>query len=156
MKAEMSKRYRGLTLIEVVIAAVILFIAILGGLSYQYHTEVQNRIASCNLIAERVAQLLLEDWKNNGGSSTYDPATLELGFLSSEVPDADYYIFTDNLHLYITLGSSVITTDEEAGVTIRQLDVKVRWRRDYREGAPEDDDPYVSMTTYVRNDASGG
>jgi Tfp pilus assembly protein PilV len=152
----MSKRYKGLSLIEVIIASAVLFIAIIGGLSYQYHAEVQNHIARANQTASRIAQLLLEDWKNSGGSATYDPTTLQLGFLSSHEKNADYYIFTDNLRMYIAMDSSVVVSDPDAGVTITRLGVRVTWRRDYREGGPEDNDPYVYMTTYTRNDASGG
>ncbi|GAI31726.1 unnamed protein product, partial [marine sediment metagenome] len=64
-----KKRNSGLVFVEIMIAAATLFIIVLGALSYQYHAAVHNRIAQSNLTATRTAQLLLEDWKNNGGST---------------------------------------------------------------------------------------
>ncbi len=152
---KLKKRYKAFSLMEVIVAAGTLFIIVLGALSYQYHAVVHSRIARSNLTATRTAQLLLEDWKNNGGSSYYDPTTLELGFITTS-EEADYYCFVDTLPMFITLNGSDIDYDEDGGVILRKLDVKVSWRRDYRDNAPGEDDPYIVMTTYVRNDAAGG
>ena len=151
-----AKQYKAFTIVEVMIAATTLFIIVLGALSYQYHSAVQNRIARSNVTATRTAQLLLEDWKNTGGMAQYDPEFLDLGFVSSSEEDADYFIFADTLPMFINLTSEDIGLDEEAGVTLRRLNVRIGWRRDYRVEAPESDDPYLLMTTYVRTDAAGG
>jgi len=152
---KLKKRYKAFSLIEVIVAAATLFIIVLGALSYEYHTVVHNRIAQSNLTATRTAQLLLEDWKNNGGSSYYDPTTLEMGFITTS-EEADYYCFVDTLPMFINLDGTDIDFDEDAGVILRKLDVKISWRRDYRADAPGGNDPYIVMTTYVRNDAAGG
>jgi hypothetical protein len=153
---KLKKRYKALSLMEVMVAAATLFIIVVGALSYQYHTVVHNRKAQSNLTATRTAQLLLEDWKNNGGSPYYDPTTLELGFIAAAEKEADYYCFVDNLPMYIKLVGTDIDYDEDGGVVLRKLDVKVSWRGDYRSEAPGGSDPYIVMTTYVRNDAAGG
>jgi len=152
----LKKCYKAFSLLEVMVAAGTLFIIVLGALSYEYHTVVHNRIAQSNITATRTAQLLLEDWKNNGGSPYYDPTTLELGFITTSEEEADYYCFVDTLPMFISLNGSNIDYDEDAGVILRKLDVKVSWRRDYKSDAPGGDDPYIVMTTYVRNDAAGG
>jgi Tfp pilus assembly protein PilV len=146
----------GLTLIETIIAAVSLSIIALGALSYQYFAATHNRIAQSQVTATRTGQLLIEDWKNSGGSAAYDPTSLQLGFLKASEKGWGYYIVVDNLPMYINLSSSDVEHDDAAGVTVRQLDVKVAWRRDYQNGAPETDDPFIVLTTYARVDATGG
>jgi prepilin-type N-terminal cleavage/methylation domain-containing protein len=146
----------GFTLIEVIIASVSLSIIALGALSYQYFAAVHNHIALAQVTATRTGQLLIEDWKNNGGSAMYDPTSLNLGFLKSDKDGWGYYIVVDNLPMYINLISSDVAVDVAAGVTIRELDVRVAWRRDYKEDAPGADDPSVILTTYARIDAAGG
>ena len=82
--------------------------------------------------------------------------SLKLGFLKSDKKGWGYYIVVDNLPMYINLISNDVAVDVAAGVTIRQLDVRVAWRRDYKEDAPEADDPSIVLTTYARVDAAGG
>ena len=156
MNKRQKKQKSGLTLIEAVISAVCLSIIALGALSYQYFAATHNRIAQCQITATRTGQILVEDWKNSGGSGTYDPTSLQLGFLKTSEKGWGYYIAVDNLPMYVNLSSSDVIVDVTAGVTIRQLDVKVAWRRDYQDGAPETDDPSIILTTYARIDASGG
>jgi prepilin-type N-terminal cleavage/methylation domain-containing protein len=146
----------GFTLIEVIIASVSLSIIALGALSCQYFAAVHNHIALAKVTATRTGQLLIEDWKNNGGSAMYDPTSLNLSFLKSDKNGWGYYIVVDNLPMYINLISNDVVVDVAAGVTIRELDVKVAWRRDYTEETPEADDPSVILTTYARIDAAGG
>jgi prepilin-type N-terminal cleavage/methylation domain-containing protein len=156
MNERRQKQEKGFTLIETIIAAVAISIIALGGLSYQYFAAVHSRIARAQITATRTGQLLIEDWKNNGGSASYDPSTLGLGFLKSDKKGWGYYITVDKLSMYINLTSSDVAVDVTAGVTIRKLEIKVAWRRDYTEDAPEADDPFIVLTTYARVDASGG
>jgi prepilin-type N-terminal cleavage/methylation domain-containing protein len=146
----------GFTLIEVIIASVSLSIIALGALSYQYFAAVHNHIALAQITATRTGQLLIEDWKNNGGSAMYDPTSLNLGFLKSDKDGWGYYIVVDNLPMYINLISNDVAVDVAAGVTIRELDVRVTWRKDYKQDAPEADDPFIVIITYARVDAAGG
>jgi Tfp pilus assembly protein PilV len=150
------KQNNGFTLIETVISAVCLSIIALGALSYQYFAATHNHIAKSQITATRTGQLLIEDWKNGGGSAAYDPTSLQLGFLKASEKGWGYYIVVDNLPMYVNLSSSDVAHDDTAGVTIRQLDVRVAWRRDYQNGAPETDDPFIVLTTYARVDATGG
>jgi prepilin-type N-terminal cleavage/methylation domain-containing protein len=146
----------GFTLIEVIIASVSLSIIALGALSYQYFAAVHNHIALAQITATRTGQLLIEDWKNNGGSAMYNPTSLNLGFLKSDEDGWGYYIVVDNLPMYINLISNDVAVDVAAGVTIRELGVRVAWRRDYKEDAPEAGGPSIIITTYARVDAAGG
>jgi type II secretory pathway pseudopilin PulG len=156
MSKRRIKQKNGITIIETMIAAVSLSIIALGALSYQYFAATHNHIAKSQITATRTGQLLIEDWKNSGGSTVYDPTFLQLGFVKPSDKGWGYYIAVDNLPMYINLSSSDVAHDVAAGVTIRRLDVKVAWRRDYQNGSPATDDPFITLTTYARIDASGG
>lgn len=142
-------------MLEVLVAMAVLAIAALGALSYQYHCAKHSRIAKLEMTATRTGQLLLEDWKSNGGSSSYDPTSLGLGFTHD--PESDFYkIVVDDLPMYIRLMYTDIDQDNTAGVTLREISVVVRWCLGFSDNEPEVNDPHLVLTTYVRLDASSG
>jgi len=137
------------------VAMVILAVVALGALSYQYHAAREGRIAKAQITATRTAQLLLEDWKSTGGSTDYNPTTLGMGFSIPDTADeADYFITVDYLPMYIALSYNDVDTDDSAGITLREVNVTVSWRRDHRVGLREINDPSLVLTTYVN--VSGG
>jgi prepilin-type N-terminal cleavage/methylation domain-containing protein len=149
------------TLIEVMVAMVVLAIAAFGALSYQYYAATQARVAHAQTIAARTAQLLLEDWKSTGGSEDYDPTALNLGFYSSlsitphEVSEgiplhnAVYAVTVEDVPMLVTLVWKDVSYDSVAEITLRQLNVGVVWGREQQQDK-------VTLSTYVRLDASGG
>lgn len=155
MHSNRKKYGHGITLIEAMVAMAILAIAALGALSYQFHCAKHSRIAKLELIATRTAQLLLEDWKSNGGSDTYDPSTLGMGFVYDE-QSGFYEIEVDDLPMYIRLMHRDVETDDTAGVTLREISVITRWRLDFSGSEPEEMHPHLVLNTYVRLDAAGG
>jgi prepilin-type N-terminal cleavage/methylation domain-containing protein len=155
MHVDRKRCEHGITLIEAMVAMAILAIAALGALSYQYHCAKHARIAKLEMTATRTAQLLLEDWKSNGGSSSYDPSTLGLGF-SLDSESGFYRIEVDEQPMYIRLMHRDVETDAVAGVTLREITVVARWRPDFSELEPEAMHPHLVLTTYVRLDASSG
>ena len=131
MTVKRPKFASAFTLIEVMVAMVVLVIAALGTSGYQYYATRQARIAEAQITATRTAQLLLEDWKSTGGSEDYDPTTLELGFSSAlSLPEgspvgvalgnAAYTITVNDVPMVI-----VMTWDDIAGAAFRQLTVMV-------------------------------
>ena len=147
---------RGITLVEVIVAMVVLTIASLGALSYQYHAAVQAKVGNSQVTATRTAQLLLEDWKSTGGSTQYKPSTLELGFEQQNDLSYGYFITVDGLPMYINLAHKDVAYDDSAGITLREISVTTRWRKDYKEGRIATDDTSLVLSTYVRLDAAGG
>ena len=155
MHVDRKSRANGVTLIEAMVAMAILAIAALGALSYQYHSAEHSRIAKYEMIATRTGQLLLEDWKSNGGSLSYEPDSLGLGFHESD-ESGFYEIEVDGLPMYVRLMHRDLETDATAGVTLREITVITRWRPDFSEDDPDETHPHLVLTTYVRLDASGG
>jgi len=175
------KLARAVTLIEVMAALAVLVIASLGALGYQYYAVKQGQIARAQTVGTRIGQLLLEDWKSTGGSEEYDATGLGLGFSSElplaaghgyPLPDGIYSITIDNVPMVLVLNWQDVDYDSVAEVTLRQLSVSVVWLQEpdadpqlgqviaqqvangvnYHRGMRE----LVTLSTYVRLDASGG
>ncbi|MCK4785075.1 MAG: prepilin-type N-terminal cleavage/methylation domain-containing protein [Desulfobacteraceae bacterium] len=94
MAVKRPKSAEALTLVEVLVATLILAIAASGALSHQYHTAGHAHIAKAQTIATNTAQLLLEDWKGASGAVNYNPAALGLGFSPSPVQPKDIEFVT--------------------------------------------------------------
>jgi len=176
-----SDSAKAVTLIEVMVSVVILSIAAVGALGYQYYAARQSSIAAARIAATRTAQLLLEDWKSTGGSTIYDPTTLKLGFISHGLPydftlsqwtavgsalnNSSYAISIDGIPMTLVLFWQDVDHDNTAGITLRQLTVVVRGL--YEENADRISNPTsltvtsglaepVILTAYVRLDETSG
>lgn len=154
----MTKSKPAFTLVEALVAMVILAVTALGALAYQYHAASHSKLAQSQMTAIRVAQMLLEDWKSTGGDINYDPAALGLGFSVSGEIDSDYVVTVDDLQMWIKLdkGGGPVAFDNIAEVELWQLVVSIKWKRDYSNSVPDADDPSITLTTYVRVDGAGG
>ena len=144
-----------MTLIEALIAATVVAVLALGALSYQYLGATHFRIAHAELTATRTGQLLIEDWKGAGAPDivNYDANTLKIGFNKPYPGDNRYYTITvDGIKMYVTLSYNDVDVDSFANITLRQISVKVQWRKDFGSGAVDVDDPSVVLTTYARKD----
>jgi prepilin-type N-terminal cleavage/methylation domain-containing protein len=147
----------GFTLIEVMVAVSITIVMALGTLCYQYYGVKHSRASQAQITATRIGQLILEDWKSTGGDPDYDPLSLGLGFASLVPPNPGHYLITlDNQTIYITrtqqLAAVPNNPDTVAGVTLNQIHITVKWRKDYGQGATTVEDPEVSLITFVRRD----
>ena len=131
MTVKRPKFASAFTLIEIMVAMVVLVVAALGTSGYQYYATKQARIAQAQITATRTAQLLLEDWKSTGGSEDYDPATLGLGFSSAlSLPEGHPVgLALGNAAYTITVNDApmviVLTWDDVDGAAFRQLAVTV-------------------------------
>jgi Tfp pilus assembly protein PilV len=142
-------------LVEVMISVAVTIIIALGTLGYQYYSVRHDRSAQAQFTATRIGQLILEDWKSTGGDPAYDPTSLGLGFLSPSPGESGTCVLTlDNQTFYVELIRSDIEQDTVAGITLCQIRVTVRWRKNYGPGALSAADPTVTLTTYVRRDGT--
>jgi prepilin-type N-terminal cleavage/methylation domain-containing protein len=145
---------QGMTLLEVMVAVAFIAVAALGTLCYEYLCVDHVRIARAELIATRIGQLLIEDWKSTGGSLDYNPEDLNMGF---DLPDGlptNCVTVVDGLPLHISMTHADVDggVDTFAGTKLSEISVVVSWKKDFSGGTPEDDDPRVALVTYVRQD----
>ena len=148
---------KAFTLIEVMIVVAILSVMALGSLNSQYYAVKQTQIARAQMVATRITQMLLEDWKSVGGSSSYDPTSLRIGFtgtFSAITPggaSVTYNITQDSIPLTVVLSCANVV-EGATTLPLLQLTVTVKWRKDFGTGAIGGSDPSLQYTTYVRTD----
>ena len=138
-------------------AVAITTIVALGTLGYEYFGVKDSRASEAQVMATRLTQLLLEDWKSTGGDADYDPKTLGLGFVTPPPPATSTCMITlDNQTFYIQLTQGLVAIpnnpDPATGARLIRINVTTRWRVDYAPGAITADDPSISLTTYIRRD----
>ncbi len=146
--------FRGFTLLEVVVALVVLTIGVLGVTLYQFYAVQHRNEARIEIGATRTIHSLIEEWKSRGGAAEFDPSLLGLGI---NLKNANVYTTTvEGVPMEMTLTSRDVATDEETGAILRQLDIQMRWRQDHADGALETNDPSIQFSTYVRPDQTSG
>jgi Tfp pilus assembly major pilin PilA len=75
MKFRQTETRRAFTIIEAMIAAVVLVIAIIGTSSYRYHAALGIRQADFHSTGVRIALMLCEGWAGVDGNSAFSPVT---------------------------------------------------------------------------------
>jgi prepilin-type N-terminal cleavage/methylation domain-containing protein len=148
-------RNHGVTLIELVVAILIISIVSVGAINYQYFGTRMAQRADAEITATRTARLILDNWKKKGGDENFDLIDLDMGFTQPN-HETYYRITVNQLPLTVTLNWQDIEVNADAGVGLRQLQVTIQWRQDYREGDVSNTDPSYITTTYVRRDESEG
>ena len=158
---------KGLTLVEIMAAMLVISIAVLGAMVYRYNSMQHAREGRARLVAGRVALLILENWKGIAGDEEFSPITDigttipddnlilssgQSGFLPSGFsgvsPSSDpphYRIVTDDVNYYALLGYK-----DFLNKPLRELNVRVVWRHDYGVGAITEQDKNVSLSSYVK------
>lgn len=166
MKYSMTRKhcrggYGGFSLLELVIAIVIVMVLAVGGLSYLYHSNVGAKKAEVQATAARMASLLVHSWKGNGGSPTFNPVTAyETEFTITDSPSGppaaipdyagtftllgNYHIVIDNVNYYAAMSYSPATASHPL-----VLSVCVAWRVNYAAGAISENDPSVRLSVYA-------
>ena len=112
--SEGIKGEKAFTLIEVMIAIIVLLITILGTSAYRYHAALSARRSDLYTNAARTALLLCEGWSGMGGDITFDPVEAfgsDLTIISNTGPEApssftqlgSYKIVLEGSDYYATL-----------------------------------------------------
>lgn len=148
-------RWRGLTLVEVMISILLIAIVIVAALGARYLAVKQARRADAYNTAGRLGLLLLEGWRSTGVHSAYDPAarfsgqmTITGGAGGPAAPTGfttldTYHVVQDNVNYYATLAYIDETTTAPA-----VLHVTVGFRHQYQAGTIAETDNFVRLTTY--------
>lgn len=63
----------GFTLVEVMLATLILLVAVIGASGFRYYAALDGRRAAMQTTAVRVGQLLCESWRGLSDPNTFDP-----------------------------------------------------------------------------------
>jgi Tfp pilus assembly protein PilV len=163
MKSLRTNNKTGFTLVEVMVAMVIIIIGIVGAMGFRYFCVLDAKKADAQITAARIATLLLEDWKGAGGlayvpntnlssSSGLTVAASSTGpaaaFPNSILNNTSYHVVcnvnaSSIIHYYVTLSS--------AATLPRTLNVSVGWRNDYKADTLSTTDKtnrVISITTY--------
>jgi prepilin-type N-terminal cleavage/methylation domain-containing protein len=144
-------RNQGVTLLELILAVLILTIVSVGTISYQYFATRMATRADAEITATRTARLVLDNWKKAGGDENFDPISLNAGFQTTGISN-QYLITVNNVPMTLNLAWLDVVYDDVAGVTLRQIQVTVQWRSDYQAQEVRPTDPTYTMTTYIRRE----
>lgn len=168
MLSKPSRRVRAYTLVEVMVSAVILSIAVMGTSGYRYYASLDSARASAITNASAIGVLLCENWSGVKGSSTYNPASYfgsspsisndtTIQFTSSD-PIAGpavnagftllgtYKVVAGNYACYAVLSW------KDVGSGLKLLNVIMAWSQRNKTIISESDlDKTFTLTTYTMN-----
>lgn len=156
-----NRRAGGATLVEIMIATVVVLVVVTGIMGYRYYSALDAKKAEVRVVSGRISLLLLEGWKGTGGATDYDPELIfasEFPISTSVVGPAvptdfsgtlfnllnSYEIIIDNVYYYTTLAYLDETITEP-----QTLNICTAWRHDYQQGTISDTDKSVRLTTYT-------
>ncbi len=148
----------GLTLVEIMIAIVVILVAIIGAMGFRYYSALDARKADVKITAGRVGSMLLEGWIGTGGQSTYDPVAaygtdmnISVSGTGPAVPAGftkldSYQIVINRANYYATLSyrDSTPTQAEE-------LNIVISWLHWNQAGTVSSSDQSVKFTGYINN-----
>ena len=151
------------SIVEVMIASVILLICVSGVFTYRYTSALNAAKAESYITASRIAWLLVENWRGNKGSSTYDPtADDQLGSIGLTVSTINtgpseptgftklgqYKVVTNNDNYFVTMS----WRNFPVVPGINELDVIVAWsqRKKGIDAVYADVDGSFHLTTYAQ------
>ncbi len=143
------------TLVEVMVAILIMSLAVLGASGYRYYSALDARRAAMHRAAAEIALLLCESWRGLEGISTYDPTEhlgreLEITQSSYSAAPEDftllgsYTVESSNVNYYVTLSW------KNVAIGLRALNVAVAWSHRATAG-PMDAERSFTLTTYTLN-----
>ncbi|MDD5457883.1 MAG: hypothetical protein PHF37_00600 [Phycisphaerae bacterium] len=128
----LKKRRCGFTLVDALLAAVVIMIAVIGTMCFRYYAMTNAVKAAMRLTAARTASALMENWRGVDGASGFDPTNHladQLDISSDDGPDepdgytklGSYKIEINNADYYTTLSWIA----EDTG--LRRLNVDIAW-----------------------------
>jgi prepilin-type N-terminal cleavage/methylation domain-containing protein len=161
MKLNKTKSNAGLTLIEVMVVIIIISVAVIGAMSFRYHSVEDAKKADVHIGAARVGSMLLENWKGMGGLSGYNPtsqfgtlfssqyaitpttaASAPSPCLATKLTSCQIKDLKNNVYYYVTLSYAAPTV-----TTPEALNAAVSWNQKYDTGSTVAHK--ISMTTYA-------
>lgn len=158
MIVKRRKSENAFTLIEIMIATIIIVIAVMGTSAFRYNTILFARQTDVEMTAARIALLLCEGWRGDEGSQSFDPTIYSTPDLDikwkGHGPDAPpgfntlgrYEVQVDDSYYWVTLSWDDISPG------LRALNAVVTWEhRSNGNKAFGKADKTLELTTYVAN-----
>lgn len=158
MFVDRFRNNHGVTIVEIMVAIVIILVAVIGASGFRYYSALDARKADVKITAGRVGSLLLEGWIGTGGQLTYDPVAeygtdmnISVSATGPAVPTGftlldRYQVVANRANYYATL-SYRDSTPTQAG----ELNIFVAWLHGYQAGTVSSSDQSVKLTGYVNN-----
>ncbi len=164
MISKAGKNYlrKAFSLTEVIVAAVVLVVMVIGTAGYRYYTVLGSRRAAMQTTAARICQLLGESWRGVKGADTFAPVTHFASAMSitektvGPLPPGGftllgkYEVVANDFNCYATLSWK----DDTSG--LRMLSVVAAWPRsggqlEYTLSPNSNADQFnvFDLTTYV-------
>lgn len=162
MGRNLQKRNGGVTLIEVMVAALALLVILIGVMNFQYYCAADAHKADVRAVAGRIGLLLLEDWKARQGDNTFDPLIVldnypdeftivngssNDGGSGYDPPFSRFVVKVDNtgVDYHTTLSYS----DQDPLDGLRNLAVCVAWRSRSNLAEPDEEVNLMTRAHYV-------
>lgn len=144
MGRNLQKRNDGVTLIEVMVAALAIAVVVIGAMQFQYFCALDAHKADVRAKAIRLGLLLLDGWENVKGDILYNPivdfgelpldviGTADPGIpgLTNSFGDKCYRLKVDGAYYFVKLSYEDIDFGDPPGI-LRKLNVAVAWSRPY-------------------------
>lgn len=150
---------KGMTMIEVMVAAVLIVVAVLGAMGFRYLTALDAKKADIQISAGRVGLLLIEGWKAKDGDLNYDPVSefnsagiiivqngsggpsSPTGF--SLKPTPHFEIQENDMYFYTTLSYK-----DDPNLP-RIINARVGWLQGAGQGSGSGANQYITISNFV-------
>lgn len=153
--------HRAFSLVDTMVAVVILLIAIIGTSIFRYNAVLDGRRFDSHATAARVGLMLSENWRGINGDPAFDPTELSTVDLTV---DENTRSFPDKPSDFTLLGTYTVTLNDVHGVSyhtilswkdiqsgLRALNVVVAWaQRGPDEDGVENVDKSFKLTVYTQ------
>ena len=152
---------RGFSLIDAMVAVVILLIAVIGTSVFRYNAVLDGRRFNSQSTGARLALMLSESWQGINGDLTFNPTALSTSELTIE-ENAESLIAKPSD--FTLLGSYTVTLNDVHGINyhailswkdvqpgLRALNVVIAWaQRSAEKDGEENVDKSFRLTVYTR------
>lgn len=150
----------GFSLVDTMVAVVILLIAVIGTSIFRYNSTLDGRRFNSQTSAARIALMLSESWRGINGDLTFDPTVLSTSDLTI---NENIQSISAKPSDFTLLGSYIINLNDVHGVNyhailswkdiesgLRALNVVVAWaQRGAGEDGVENVDKSFRLTAYT-------
>jgi type II secretory pathway pseudopilin PulG len=153
MEGVRKNRNSGLTLIEVMIAMLVIMIIVIGAISYMSACMWNAKRADVRITATRVGQLLVETWKLTGHYSLdqFGHQVWSWSVTDFDPTDTDF-----NLSLPYNFSTSSVTFNEEPiGVELGDYEAEIDEKTYFVTLSYRDDNPYMLNARVAWSRATG-